>query len=147
MERTHHTLFPDGFRHEVQKTVTARDIYLWAALIGDRAPVSRVSAFAQQATIVHHIAPDAYLTSLVVVSAAGLAARLPPPGAIMTTLRMHFAAPVLVGTTLSVVVTVATWDSVTGLYWLDIRMTGADGALAMVGAAGLRPRTSLLAAV
>ena len=77
---------------------------------------------------------------------ASLAARLPPPGAMITMLRMHFAAPVLVGTTLSVVVTVKTWDTANALYWLDICATSADGALAAFGAAGLRPHTSLFRA-
>ena len=146
MECAYLALLPNGFRHEIHKTVTASDIHLWATLTGDALPVYKVSAFAQQTTIERHVAPGAYLSSLAVATVASLAARLPPPGAMITMLRMHFAAPVLVGTTLSVVVTVTTWDTTSKLYWLDICATGADGVPVVFGTAGLRPHTSVFKA-
>jgi acyl dehydratase len=146
MDAAHPDILPRGFRYEMHKKVTATDIRLWAGLTGQRSPNLSVSAFAQQTAVERCAVPGAYLTGLVVDTAARLAARVPPPGARLTTLRMHFNAPVLVGTTLYVVVTVTAWDAAVGLYWLDICATGADGALVVLGAAGLRPHPPILAA-
>jgi acyl dehydratase len=146
MEAVHLDLLTKGFRYEVHKMVTGSDMHLWARLTGERLPVRSVSAFAQQTAMERCAIPGAYLTGLVVDTAARLAARVPPPGAMLTTLRVHFSAPALVGTTLCVVVTVTAWDAAAGLFWLDICATGTDGAPVVLGAAGLRPHTPILAA-
>lgn len=146
MEHDHIHVLPTAFRYEVHRTVTASDIHLWAGLAGTRLPAQSGSAFAQQASEAGHVAPNAYLTGLVVDTAARLAAYIPPPGAMLTALVVQFTAHVLVGTTLTMVVTVAEWDAAAGLYWLDISATRTDGRQALMGRAGLRPQVTLLAA-
>lgn len=144
MEPEPSNLLPNGFRYEVHKTVTATDIRLWAGLTGKRSSAQCASAFAQRQAAAQQIAPNAYLTGLVVDIASRLAACLPPPGAVLAGLTMTFTAPLLVGTTLRVAVTVNAWDAATGLYWLDICATRADGTQVVTGKAGLRPRQPLL---
>jgi len=139
-------ILPPGFRYEVHKRVTATDVHLWAGLTGEQSPIRSATAFAQQAAAERWVAPGAYLTGLVADTVARLAARVPPPGASIETLRVHFAAPVPVGTTLSVVVTVAAWDATAGFYWLDIHAARGDGTPAVLGWAWLRPHPTLLAA-
>ena len=146
MEVAHPDLLPTGYRYEVRKTVTASDVYFWAGLTGEPYPVQGVSGFAQQAALEGYVVHSAYLTSLIAATAVHLADHIPLPGAILVNLMMQFTAPVSVGTTLSIVVTVTEWDAAASLYWLDIRVTCADGILAVLGQAGLRPRTTLLAA-
>jgi acyl dehydratase len=139
-------LFPFGFHYEVHKLVTANDIYLWATLTGDTSTISSPSAFAHQANDVRHVVPGAYLTGLTVAIITRLAARVPDPDVTLATLTVHFAAPVPVGSTVHVAVTVAGCDTAAGLYWLDLRMTHADGAPALLGKAALRPSTTWSAA-
>ena len=146
MGTVHPDILPCGFRHEAHKTVTASDIRLWAGLTGRRLPSRGGQAFAQQTAVARDVAPDAFLTGLVMDTAAMVAARIPPPGALLTLLAVQFTAPVFVGTTVAVVVTVAEWDAAARLYWLDICLTRADGTLAVIGKAGLRPHTTLLPA-
>ena len=128
-----------GFRYEVHKRVTATDVHLWAGLTGERWPMRNASALAHQTAIEHALAPGAYLTGLVADTAARLAARVPAPGASIESLRVHFTAPVPLGTTLYVVATMVAWDAIAGLYWLDVHAQRGDGTVAMVGWAWLRP--------
>jgi acyl dehydratase len=146
MESEPSNLLPSGFRYELHKTVTATDIHLWAGLTGKRSSAQRASAFAQRQAAAHQFAPDAYLTGLVVDTAACLAACFPSPGASLTGLAIQFTASVHVGTTLSVTITVMEWDAAAGLYWLDVCATRADGTQVVTGKAGLRPHRTLLAA-
>lgn len=145
MEPVHPELLPRGFSYEVHKTVTASDVYLWAGLTGEWYPAQSDTAFGQQTAVRQGVTQAAYLTGLIVATASRLAARIPPPGAILATLNVHFTAPVLVGTTISITVTVSEWDATASLYWLDIRATRADGTPAVIGKAGLRPHTMMLA--
>ncbi len=146
IEPGHAHLLPNGFRYEVHKMVTATDLYLWARLTGEQYVVQRASTLDQQTAVRRRVVHSAYLTDLIVNGASHVAARLPPPGGILTALTMHFTAPVLVGTTLCVAVTVTDWDAEAGLYWLDLRVTRADGTLAVLGRAALRPHPTWLAA-
>lgn len=146
MEPGHADILPPGFRYEVHRRVTATDVHLWAGLTGEQAPIRSLMAFAQQTAAERCVAPGAYLTGLVVDIAGRLAAHVPSPGALLTGVMVQFIAPVPVGATLTVVVTVTEWDAVAGLYRLDIRATLADGTSVVTGIAGLRPRTALLAA-
>jgi acyl dehydratase len=144
MEHAYPDLLPCGFRYEIHKTVTESDLRLWAGLAGERYPIYGASALAQQAALSHSVVHNTYITVLIGATVARLAAHLPPPGAAMATLTVHFAAPVLIGTTLCVAVTVIEWDAVACLYWLDVRVTRADGTLTLTGKAGLRPQMTLL---
>jgi len=146
MESEPSNLLPSGFRYELHKAVTATDIHLWTGLTGKRPRAQGASAFAQRKAVAHQVAPDAYLTGLVVDTASCLAARIPSPGATLTELAVQFFGSVCVGTNLAVVVTVAEWDATTGLYWLDICATRADGTQVATGKAALRPHRTLLAA-
>lgn len=105
-----HDVLPCGFRYEVQKTVTASDVYLWAGLAGQQLPVRSSAAFAQQAVMPHAVVPDAYLVGLIADTAGRLAACVPSLEAQLETLHVHFTAPVPVGTILRVVVTVDAWE-------------------------------------
>ncbi len=75
MESEPSNLLPSGFRYELHKAVTATDIHLWTGLTGKRPRAQGASAFAQRKAVAHQVAPDAYLTGLVVDTASCLAAR------------------------------------------------------------------------
>lgn len=146
MEPEHTEILTPGVRYELYKTVTATDVHTWAGLTGVQSPIRGASAFSQRVAAARRLAPGAYLTGLVADAAAQLAARVPPPGASIEMLRVQLTAPVLVGTTLCVAVTVAAWDADSGLLWLDLRATCADGTPALLGRAWLRPHPTLLVA-
>lgn len=139
MEVAHSDILPNGYRYEVHKTVTASDVYLWAGLTGERYPAQGTSAFVQQAALGRYVAHNTYITSLIAATASHLAAHIPLPGATLVALKIQFITPVMVGTTLSIVMTVTTWDATEHLYWLDTHATRADGTLAVLGQVGLRP--------
>lgn len=139
MEAARPDLLSYGFRYELHKTVTIADVRLWSGLTGERWSAPHRSALQQQATLRGRVVPDAYLTGLIVATASRLADTLPPPGAVIVNVGVQFSAPVLLGTTLTVAVTVRDWEASAGLFRLEIKVSRAEGSLVALGHAGLRP--------
>ncbi len=147
MERLHPDLLPPGFRYEIHKTVTTTDMYLWDGLAGDRYVAQSDTAFRQQTVVARTVMQDGYLVGLVISAASRLAAHIPPPGGRLVALSIRLGVPVLVGTTLTITMTVNGWDAVTNLYWLDIRATCSGGATAVMGQASLRLQSTGISVV
>ena len=139
MEAVRPEPFPYGLRYEVHKTVTAADLRLWSGLTGERLFAPTTSTLRQQAVLHDRVVHDAYLTGLIVATAARLVETLPPPGSVIVNVGVQFATPVLLGTPLLVIATVSDWDASAGLFQLGIRMSRGEGALVALGQAGLRP--------
>ena len=102
------TLFYDdlsvGMTETLEKTVSASDVVGFATLTGDRNPIHLSEHFAARTTFKKRIAHGLYTASLI---SAVLGTRLPGPGAVYISQTLNFRAPVKIGDTVEVVVTVA----------------------------------------
>src|SRR6185437_16733639 len=86
------------------KTVSASDVVGFAEVTGDRNPIHLPEHFAAKTTFGTRIAHGLYTASLI---SAVLGTRLPGPGAVYISQTLHFRAPVKIGDTVEVGVTVA----------------------------------------
>ena len=102
------TLFFDdlrvGMTERLRKTIAASDVVGFAQLTGDRNPVHLSEHFAARTPFGRRIAHGLYTASLI---SAVLGTRLPGPGAIYISQTLNFRAPVKIGDTVTVTVTVA----------------------------------------
>src|SRR5712675_349809 len=102
------TLFYDdlsvGMPETLEKTVSSSDVVGFAQLTGDRNPIHLSEHFAARTTFKKRIAHGLYTASLI---SAVLGTRLPGPGAIYISQTLNFRAPVKIGDTVVVTVTVA----------------------------------------
>jgi 3-hydroxybutyryl-CoA dehydratase len=102
------TLFFDdlriGMTERLKKTIASSDVVGFAQLTGDRNPVHLSEHFAAKTPFGRRIAHGLYTASLI---SAVLGTRLPGPGAIYIAQTLNFRAPVKIGDTVTVVVTVA----------------------------------------
>src|SRR5580693_5855146 len=101
------TLFFDdlkvGMTERLKKTIAASDVVGFAQLTGDRNPVHLSEHFAARTQFGRRIAHGLYTASLI---SAVLGTRLPGPGAIYISQTLNFRAPVKIGDTVVVTVTV-----------------------------------------
>src|SRR5579871_2217382 len=101
------TLFFDdlkvGMTERLKKTIAASDVVGFAQLTGDRNPVHLSEHFAARTQFGRRIAHGLYTASLI---SAVLGTRLPGPGAIYISQTLNFRAPVKIGDTVVVSVTV-----------------------------------------
>jgi 3-hydroxybutyryl-CoA dehydratase len=88
----------------LEKTVASSDVVGFAQLTGDRNPIHLSEHFAARTTFGKRIAHGLYTASLI---SAVLGTRLPGPGAIYISQSLNFRAPVKIGDTVVVTVTVA----------------------------------------
>jgi 3-hydroxybutyryl-CoA dehydratase len=86
------------------KTVSSSDVVGFAEVTGDRNPIHLSEHFAARTTFGTRIAHGLYTASLI---SALLGTRLPGPGAIYISQTLNFRAPVKIGDTVTVIVTVA----------------------------------------
>ena len=93
-----------GMTERLKKTIAASDVVGFAQLTGDRNPVHLSEHFAARTQFGRRIAHGLYTASLI---SAVLGTRLPGPGAIYIAQTLNFRAPVKIGDTVTVVVTVA----------------------------------------
>ena len=93
-----------GMTERLSKTVASSDVVGFAQLTGDRNPIHLSEHFAAQTTFGRRIAHGLYTASLI---SAVLGTRLPGPGAIYISQTLNFRAPVKIGDTVRVTVTVA----------------------------------------
>ena len=102
------TLFFDdlkvGMTERLKKTIAASDVVGFAQLTGDRNPIHLSEHFAARTPFGRRIAHGLYTASLI---SAVLGTRLPGPGAIYIAQTLNFRAPVKIGDTVTVIVTVA----------------------------------------
>jgi 3-hydroxybutyryl-CoA dehydratase len=93
-----------GMRETLRKTVDAADVVGFAEVTGDRNPIHLSEHFAAKTPFGTRIAHGLYTASLI---SAVLGTRLPGPGAIYISQTLNFRAPVKIGDTVDVAVTVA----------------------------------------
>src|SRR4029077_1035453 len=93
-----------GMTETLDKTVSSNDVVGFAELTGDRNPIHLSEHFAAQHSFGRRIAPGLYTASLI---SAVLGTRLPGPGAVYVSQTLNFRAPVRIGDTVEVTVTVA----------------------------------------
>src|SRR6202049_3161034 len=102
------TLFFDdlkvGMTERLKKTIASSDVVGFAQLTGDRNPIHLSEHFAARTSFGKRIAHGLYTASLI---SALLGTRLPGPGAIYISQTLNFRAPVRIGDTVVVTVTVA----------------------------------------
>src|SRR5262245_38193741 len=100
-------LFDDlkvGMTERLRKTIAASDVVGFAQLTGDRNPIHLSEHFAARTSFGGRIAHGLYTAGLI---SAVLGTRLPGPGAIYISQTLNFRAPVWIGDTVTVTVTVA----------------------------------------
>ena len=93
-----------GMTETLQKTVASDDVVGFAAITGDRNPIHLSEHFAAKTPFGTSIAHGLYTASLI---SAVLGTRLPGPGAVYISQTLNFRAPVKIGDTVDVKVTVA----------------------------------------
>jgi len=93
-----------GMSETLIKAVAASDVVGFAQVTGDRNPIHLSEHFAARTQFKKRIAHGLYTASLI---SAVLGTRLPGPGAIYISQTLNFHAPVKIGDTVEVTVTVA----------------------------------------
>ena len=93
-----------GMTERLSKTVASSDVVGFAEVTGDRNPIHLSEHFAAKTPFRTRIAHGLYTASLI---SAVLGTRLPGPGAIYISQTLNFRAPVKIGDTVEVSVTVA----------------------------------------
>jgi len=93
-----------GMTETLTKTVASSDVVGFAQLTGDRNPIHLSEHFAAKTSFRTRIAHGLYTASLI---SAVLGTRLPGPGAVYISQTLNFRAPVKIGDTVMVRVTVA----------------------------------------
>jgi len=137
-----------GDSASIERTLTAADIQLFAAMSGDTNPTHVDPEFAESTPFSDVIAHGMWGAALF---SAVLGTRLPGAGTLYTGQTLKFTAPVRVGDTLTVTVTVIARNRATRQLSLDCTGTNQDGALVIEGEATViapaqrieRPRSAL----
>mgnify|MGYP001191329716 CR=1 FL=1 len=124
-----------GDQASLQRTLTAADIQLFAALSGDVNPAHLDAEFAASTPLRDVVAHGMWTASLL---SAVLGTRLPGPGTIYLSQTLEFLAPVRVGDTLTATVTVTARDEPGRRLTLDCRCVNAAGTLVVSGLASVR---------
>jgi 3-hydroxybutyryl-CoA dehydratase len=92
-----------GMIERLSKTVASSDVVGFAEVTGDRNPIHLSEHFAARTPFGTRIAHGLYTASLI---SAVLGTRLPGPGAVYISQTLNFRAPVKIGDTVEVTVTV-----------------------------------------
>ena len=92
-----------GMTESFTKVVSSEDVIGFAEITGDRNPIHLSEHFAAKTPFGTHIAHGLYTAGLI---SALLGTRLPGPGAIYISQSLHFRAPVKIGDTVEVTVSV-----------------------------------------
>ena len=93
-----------GMTETLSKTISSSDVVGFAEVTGDRNPIQLSQHFAAKTPFGTRIAHGLYTASLI---SAVLGTRLPGPGAVYISQTLNFRAPVRIGDTVEVEVTVA----------------------------------------
>ena len=92
-----------GMSESFEKTVSSSDVVGFAEITGDRNPIHLSEHFAARTPFGTRVAHGLYTASLI---SAVLGTRLPGPGAVYISQSLHFLAPVRLGDTVKVDVSV-----------------------------------------
>jgi len=137
-----------GDSASIERTLTAADIQLFAAMSGDVNPQHIDAEFAASTRFHGIIAHGMWGGALI---SAVLGTRLPGPGAIYLGQTLKFLAPVRVGDTLKVTITVTSRDETKHRLAIDCNCTNQEGKTVISGEANViapterieRPRGTL----
>ncbi|WP_028214916.1 bifunctional enoyl-CoA hydratase/phosphate acetyltransferase [Paraburkholderia mimosarum] len=137
-----------GDSASIERTLTAADIQLFAAMSGDINPQHMDAEFAASTRFHGVIAHGMWGAALI---SAVLGTRLPGPGTIYAGQTLKFHAPVRVGDTLRIAVVVTSRDEATHHLTLDCTCVNQDGRTVISGEANViapterieRPRGTL----
>ncbi|GIL05399.1 MAG: bifunctional enoyl-CoA hydratase/phosphate acetyltransferase [Betaproteobacteria bacterium] len=121
-----------GDRASIERTLTAADIQLFAAMSGDVNSQHIDFEFAASTRFHGVIAHGMWGAALI---SAVLGTRLPGPGTIYLSQTLKFHAPVRVGDTLTIVVAVTSKDEAKHRLALDCRCTNQEGVAVISGEA------------
>jgi phosphate acetyltransferase/phosphate butyryltransferase len=121
-----------GDRASIERTLTASDIQLFAAMSGDINPQHIDAEFAASTRFQGVIAHGMWGAALI---SAVLGTRLPGPGTIYTGQTLKFHAPVRVGDTLTISVVVAERDAAKHRLVLECDCTNQEGKKVISGQA------------
>ena len=121
-----------GDRASIERTLTASDIQLFAAMSGDINPQHIDPEFAESTRFHGVIAHGMWGAALI---SAVLGTRLPGPGTVYANQTLKFHAPVRVGDTLTVSVSVIARDEERHRLVLDCLCTNQDGKTVISGEA------------
>lgn len=126
-----------GMTARFLKTLTERDVFLFASASGDRNPVHLDEDYAQRTRFGSRIAHG--MLSASVISAA-IAARLPGPGSIYLSQDLQFRRPVKLGETVCATVTIKEVLANRRRVVLETRCE-VDGLVVVEGTAVVMPTT------
>ncbi len=130
-----------GSSASLQRTVTRRDIQLFAAVSGDVNP-AHVDVLYAKSSLFREIIAHGMLGGALISTVLGT--RFPGPGTIYLGQSLKFLKPVHIGDTLTVTVTVTALDHDRGRVTLGTQCTNQDGDLVIDGEARvLAPREKL----
>jgi phosphotransacetylase/acyl dehydratase len=121
-----------GDHASIERTLTAADIQLFAAMSGDINPQHIDAEFAASTRYHGVIAHGMWGAALI---SAVLGTRLPGPGTVYVGQTLHFHRPVRVGDTLKISVTVTSRDAARRHVVLDCSCTNQEGQTAISGKA------------
>jgi phosphate acetyltransferase/phosphate butyryltransferase len=121
-----------GDRATIQRTLTAADLQLFAAMSGDVAPADGDSDAAASTEFHGVIAHGMWGAALI---SAVLGTRLPGPGTSYAGQTLAFHAPIRVGDTLTVTLAVRLREQATRRVVLDCKCTNQDGTTVISGEA------------
>jgi acyl dehydratase len=114
------------------KTVTERDIQLFAIVSGDANPVHLDEAYASGTSFEGRIAHGMLTGTLV---SAAIATTLPGPGSVYRSQSLRFRAPVRIGDTVTVRLEVSDKNELSHLVTLDCKAYNQDDKLVASGSA------------
>lgn len=114
------------------KTLTERDVILFAACSGDVNPVHLDKEYAATTVFGEPIGHGMWTGALV---SAAIATRLPGPGSVYRSQNLNFKHPVKIGDTVTVTLTVADIKQRVKLVTLDCEAHNQDGKLIAKGVA------------
>ncbi len=114
----------------LQKTVTAKDVLLFAAVSGDTNPAHLDPEYAEQTMFKGVIVHGMYSAGLI---SAVLGTRFPGPGTIYLGQDLQFKRPVNIGDTLDVQLTVASKRDDKKIVTLDCVVTNQEGKTVVTG--------------
>ena len=121
-----------GDQASIERTLTAADIQLFAAMSGDINPQHIDAEFAASTRFHGVIAHGMWGAALI---SAVLGTRLPGPGTVYAGQTLEFHGPVRVGDTLTTTVTVTARDAAQHRVTLDCRCVNQDGNTVISGEA------------
>jgi len=121
-----------GDSASIERTLSAADIQLFAAMSGDNNPTHIDAEFAASTRYHGVIAHGMWGAALI---SAVLGTRLPGPGAVYTGQTLEFHGPVRVGDTLTITVTVKARDAASKTVILECKGVNQDGSSIITGEA------------